>query len=118
MNTDFLIDIYLDPSIGLKSVNKMYIYLKTKHPNKNITKKELNDFLSKRKENQLFKQVKTDNLFNKTIAENVGYTLQIDTMDFNSYKSQNKGYRYILVCIDVYSRKVFLRALLDKVQTK
>ena len=49
------------------------------------------------------------NLYNKIISDGVGDNVQIDTMDFNKYRSDNKGFRYILVLIDVYSRKVFLR---------
>ena len=53
-------------------------------------------------------------MYNKTIAYFVADTLQTDTLDFNTYKSQNKGLRYILVCIDVYSRKIGLRSLRNK----
>jgi hypothetical protein len=35
-------------------------------------------------------------------------------MDMNYYKRCNKDYRFILVCCDYYSRRIFLRALLDK----
>ena len=35
-------------------------------------------------------------------------------MDMGYYKNYNKVYRFILVCIDVYSRRVFMRALKSK----
>ena len=32
----------------------------------------------------------------------------------NYFKNYNKGYRYILIIIDTYSRQTFLRAIKDK----
>ena len=111
---DFLNDIYKRSDIGLKSRDKFYQYLQKNYKDKGITYDDVDNFLSKQKSEQLYKVVKNDGLYNKTISYGIGDCLQIDTMDLNPYKSQNKNYRYILVCIDVYSRRVFLRALLDK----
>jgi len=113
-NESFLKDIYNKPNTGLKSSAKFYKYIKEKYPNRKITLKEIKDFIDKQVPNQLFKRVNNKNLYNKTIAYFVADTLQTDTLDFNTYKSQNKGLRYILVCIDVYSRKIGLRSLRNK----
>ena len=38
-----------------------------------------------------------------------------DIVELNYYKKYNKGYRFILVIQDIYSRRIFLRALQNKI---
>lgn len=44
----------------------------------------------------------------------------IDLIDFNEYKSANKHFRYILNCVDVFSRKGWLQKIKNKtpIETK
>lgn len=37
----------------------------------------------------------------------ISETLQIDLMEFQTYKRENKNYRYILVVIDVFTKYVY-----------
>jgi transposase InsO family protein len=39
---------------------------------------------------------------------------QVDILDVSEYSSMNDGYKYLLCAIDVFSRKVFLRAAKNK----
>lgn len=41
-------------------------------------------------------------------------TLQADLIDMQSFKEGNRGYRYILIVIDVFSKKAYAQALKDK----
>ena len=115
MNKDqFLKEIYYNKEIGLKSPSKFYKFIKEKYPDKKYTVKEIKDFVESQKVNQVFQQVKNTERYNEIKAYFVGDVVNFDLMDMNYYKNYNKGYRFILVCIDVYSRRVFLRALMDK----
>ena len=110
---DFLYDLFKRGDIP-KSQQKLYQYIKKNYPNEKFTLKQIKEFFDKQETNQIFKPVKRDlNRFNEIKVYKVG-NLQMDIMDMNYYKKYNKNYRYILVVIDVYSRKCFLRAILDK----
>ncbi|MFA5151319.1 MAG: hypothetical protein WC554_02040 [Clostridia bacterium] len=64
--------------------------------------------------NQLFKQPKKEQTREiKTVVYNIG-NIQIDLLDMQKYKYQNSHYKFILNCIDVYSRFVFSFKLKDK----
>lgn len=41
-------------------------------------------------------------------------TLQADLIDMQAFMRQNHGYRYILIVIDVFSKKAYAEALKDK----
>lgn len=41
-------------------------------------------------------------------------TLQADLIDMQSFRRQNHGYRYILIAIDVFSKKAYAEPLKDK----
>ena len=113
MNDTFLKKIYYDKEIGLKSPIKFYKYLKENYPDKNYTMKQIKEYVEKQKTDQVYKQVKNTNRYNEIDTYFVD-VVNFDIMDMGYYKNYNKGYRFILVCIDVYSRRVFMRALKSK----
>lgn len=41
-------------------------------------------------------------------------TLQADLIDMQSFKKNNRGYRYILIVIDVFSKRAYAEPLKDK----
>jgi transposase InsO family protein len=42
---------------------------------------------------------------------------QIDLFDFSRYSHWNSGYKYLLCCVDVFSRKAFVPAIKKKSDT-
>ena len=50
----------------------------------------------------------------KYTMHGISETLQMDLMEFQTYKQENKNYRYILVVIDVFSKYVYAEPLKDK----
>ena len=50
----------------------------------------------------------------KTIVGGLGAQWQCDLVDLLSLKKYNDGYRYILTCLDVFSRKLFVEILKTK----
>jgi len=73
-----------------------------------ITKKEIDDFLATRVEQQ---QTIIKNERKKTLGKIVTYRplslIQMDIYVMAKYVTGNKGYKYILAIIDVFSRKVW-----------
>jgi IS30 family transposase len=91
------------------------LYRLLKKDGHNFKKKDIDDFLAKQKEHEMLKvkQVKkkqTGHITAFTYKENA----QMDIFDISKYSKNNKNYKYLLVLIDVFTRKVFLRPLKNK----
>jgi len=72
----------------------------------NIQRKDIADFLMRQKNYQMSRN--TRHHINKPIlADAPNMRWGIDLVDMNRYIDQNRGYRYILTCIDYYSRYVW-----------
>jgi hypothetical protein len=77
-----------------------------KENNLKKTQKEIKEFLSKQIVTQLHKpvkQIKKDLKFITASAPNE--ILQIDLLDYQKYSKVNKGYNYILICVDIFTRQ-------------
>ena len=69
---------------------------------------------SGRKSYTLHKKVVRKFKRRKTIARGIGHQYQADLIQFDSLSRYNSNYNYILVCIDVFSRKAFAEAIKRK----
>lgn len=79
----------------------------------NITRKDVTIFLKKQTNYQLtFQPKKRTQQVKKYNKEGEAYAL--DLIDIHRYEKSNNKYQYILTMIDVYSQKVWLRALKHK----
>jgi len=73
-----------------------------------ITKKEIDDFLVSRVEQQQTTiQSNRKKLLGKIVAYRPLSLIQMDIFDMQNYTRTNKGYKYILCIIDVFTRKVW-----------
>ena len=102
-DTDNLLkEIIYEPSAGLIGQNKLYEKLKKTYPE--ITKEEFSKLFEKQEVNQVFKpprKVKNYHPLQATPHER----WQIDLLEMqNKNPSLNKNYRFIFVCVDVFSR--------------
>lgn len=79
----------------------------------NIFRKEVGDFLRRQKNYQLSRN--TRHVINKPIlASRPNERWAIDLVDMQRYSSKNRGNKYILTCIDHFSRYVWARPLKNK----
>lgn len=105
-------DIYKnDTNVLGKGVTTFYKYIVSKYLN--ITRREVEAFLKKQNQYQI--SYNPNKIVNKSIIElfpNARY--QIDLIDMGQYESSNYGKRYILNCVDIFSRKLWLKALKNK----
>lgn len=44
----------------------------------------------------------------------IGETIQSDLIEMQPFKSENRGYRYILIAIDIFSKMLYAEPLLNK----
>jgi transposase InsO family protein len=108
---DLLKKLYFDPLTGLQSKDKLY--RKAKDIDKTITMKIVKQFLDTQATAQITKQhvVKSSD-YDSIVSPAVQNNYQMDIM----YLPQpTKNAKYLLTCIDVYSRFVMVRVLKDKV---
>ena len=80
-----------------------------------VTKKEVDDFIKSRTEQQ---QTTIKGEKKKTLGKLVAYyplsLIQMDIFDLSKYFRDNKGYKYILCIIDVFTRKVWAYKMKNK----
>ena len=109
---DLLKQLYYDPETGLQSKDKLY--RKAKALDKTVTLKIVKEFLDKQPTAQITKQhsVKAKD-YDTITSPAVQNNYQMDLM-YLPDPSSNKNSKYVLTCIDVFSRFVFVRVLKDK----
>jgi hypothetical protein len=101
-------DIYynLNSPASYAGINKILVEAKKK--NKNISIKDVTDFLSKERTYTLFKPRRIRFKRLRTIPTGLNTDWQCDLCIFDSIKKENDNNAYLLVCIDVLSRKIYV----------
>ena len=108
--TDFFLEHnYYSPSIQATSVKKLYDLVK----NRGITMKQVKEFIQKQEAQQLFQKPKAVNYF-PIFADHRNEIFQVDLMDVSNLAGANKHVKYLLTCIDVYSRFAFVIPMTNK----
>lgn len=106
---DDIINFLENPRKGLFNVNKLYPKLLDE--GYNINRKELLKIINSLLSYQLT-QAQTKPKYNQIYAPYVGFNYQIDILIYDRYEYHK--YKYILCCIDVYSRYVSCRAMTNR----
>jgi len=80
-----------------------------------ISLKEVQDFIKKQSINQVYKQTKKIKSKQEFITAFSAYEkVQLDLLDYQKYSKQNKGFNYILIIVDIFSRKAFALPIKNK----
>ena len=121
--------LYTDPSSpgGYSSLERLYKEARKVHPN--IKRKDIEEFLAANRTFTLFKHRRLK--FNRFVFShqliNIGFDLRskfvpsgfmthihVDLGDFQKLKKENSGYAYLLVGVDLLSRRAFAVPLKTK----
>jgi len=120
-------DEYNDPSspAGFSSLERLYQRVKEKFPN--LTRKKVEKFLEKNRTYGLFKQRRINfKRFYSSFLNNIivfsskfipsGFLthLHTDLGDFQKLAKENDGFRYLLVAVDLLSRRLFTAPVKSK----
>ena len=93
-------------NFNFPSADKLYKLMKK--DNYDITKKEIISYLSKKQEVQQFKETKSSKKKQgHIIAHSPNASWQIDIFVLQKYYKQNHNYKYILACVDIFTRKAY-----------
>ena len=81
----------------------------------NATQKEIKLFIDKQTVQQLHKQTPHSRNKQRRIIASAPYEMfQIDLLDYKNYSQQNKGFKYILIAVDIFTRQAFAAPLKNK----
>lgn len=112
MSVDELLDsLYYDATTGYQGVEKL-LY-KARQYNKSVSRDDVQSFLNNQPSYQLTKQITRNKEYSSIKSKGVRNNFQIDIM-YLPDPSTTGGYKYLLTCMDVYSRFVFVQALRTK----
>ena len=104
-----LSDIYYDPSSpgGYRSPEALYQEATKTIPL--LTRKQVSDYILKQASYTKHRQYRKIKRYRRVITKGPNYLWQIDLLDFTTdrYTRVNSGYRYILCCIDTFSKRLW-----------
>ena len=112
---EYLSSVYYNPKRtgGLGGVERLYLDVK-KDGKYNISRAQLKKWLMKQDTNTLHKPARRNYRRNRVIVGGIDELWQMDLADMQSIADNNDGYRYLLICIDVFSKYVWVIPLKDK----
>ena len=108
---ELLHKLYYDAETGFQSKEKLY--KKAKEIDKKITLEMVKKFLDEQATSQVTKQVTKNKIYETIVSPSVRNNYQMDIM-YLPNPTLNKIYKYLLTCIDVYSRYAFVKPLKNK----
>lgn len=82
------------------------------------SQKEIKEFIEKQNVGQLHKPVqKVKKNLKHITASSPNEIWQIDLLDYQKYSRQNRGFKYILICVDVFTRQARAEPIKNKTST-
>lgn len=111
---DIFTRIYYDQKhpAGYGSINGLYKAARAL--DKNVTRQDTEKWLREQNVFTLHAAIKRNFQRRKTIAKGLHYQMQLDLVDLSNISTANKGYKFLLTAIDVFSRKAFVEPLKSK----
>lgn len=99
--------IYYDPShiAGFGTAQQLFKAVKAKR--KNVKLKHVNEFLEKQDAYTLHKRIVRKFPRRKFISKGLHEIWQADLVDMQKIQKENRGFRYLLTSIDIFSRQAF-----------
>ena len=103
---------FYDVNTGYVSANKLY--QKMKDDKYNVTRKQIKEFYDNQEVVQKTKMhpLKSNRVYNSIVASQYGSNYQIDIIVYDRFEYHK--YKYILCCVDVYSRYASCRAMTNR----
>ena len=110
-----LASIYLDPShpASFGGLDAAYQAVKEKGKNK-ISHKTVQDWLSEQDVYTLHKPARRQYKRSRVIVFGIDEQFQADLADVQNLSQYNKGYKYLLTCIDIFSKYAWVVPLKTK----
>ena len=101
---DKIKEAYYNPTTGLISANKLYQKLKEQ----GITLKQIKEFIRSQETGQLYKPITKESVYFPITSYRPYEHIQIDLLDLSNISTTNSNFKYLLVSIDIFTRKAFV----------
>ena len=109
-NKKLLEILFYSPNTQFTSIKSLYEQVKKR----GITYDEVKEFVQKQEATQLFKRQKRIKNYFPIVAKHKYEIMQIDLVDMSDIASVNENYKFLLVCIDVFSRLAYVVPMKNK----
>jgi transposase InsO family protein len=93
------------------------LYQAAKKIEKTVTRSYVRNWLQAQDVYTLHAPLRRRFLRRKTLAPGMFYQMQMDLVDLSNISKQNRGYKFLLTAIDIFSRKAFVLPLKSKKAT-
>ena len=112
---EYLSSIYYDPkrSGGVGGVDRLYEDVKKEGKFK-VSRKQIKEWLMEQDAYTLHKPIQRHFRRNRILVGGIDELWQMDLADMQSMQKFNDGYRYLLVCIHVFSKYAWVVPLKNK----
>ena len=106
--------LYTDPSFpgSYGGLERFYNAVKDRFPN--VTRSEVQEFLKSHDSYTLHKGIRKPRKYRRTLVFAPRDLWQIDLLDMQKYARENRGYRYMCVIIDCFSKFMWIKPLKSK----
>ena len=109
-NEKLLEILFYSPNTQFTSIRSLYEQVKKR----GITYNEVKEFVQKQEATQLFKRQKRITHYFPIVAKHKYEIMQLDLIDLSDIASANENYKFLLACIDVFSRLAYVVPLKNK----
>jgi len=110
----FLDDLYYSKGM-IYGRDKLYKYISNNYPDQKISRRQIARFLSNQETSQLYQQTRKTVDIKKTVLSKPKSQIGIDLIDMSN--KEYKGYKWILTCYDLFSKKGYAVPLKNKIDT-
>ena len=111
---DFLSDYYFDTKSPVAFTNRLALYREAKKRYPSLTLRQVKTWLQSKDTYTLHKPVHYNFPRNRVIVPGIDDQWQADLVDISSLAHFNKGYKFLLTCIDVFSKFAWVVPLKSK----
>ena len=101
---------FYNPSTQYTSIKNLYDAVKKD----GITLQEVKNFIQKQETTQIFNKKQRIKHYFPIYAKHKFEIVQIDLVDMSDIAASNENYKYLLVCVDVFSRLAFVIPMKNK----
>ena len=109
-NEQLLQILFYSPNTQFTSIKSLYDQVKKR----GITYNEVKEFVQKQEATQLFKRQKKIKHYFPIVAKHKFEIMQLDLIDMSDIASANENYKFLLACIDVFSRLAYIVPMKNK----
>ena len=96
-------NIYYDPAVGYRSVEKLY--QKAKENGLSVSRRMVREWLKTQDTYTRYKPIVRKHKFRKTFVKDLAEQIQL--VDMGKYKNKNKGFYWILSAVEIQRRYAF-----------